>query len=78
MEELQQIAARRYVSGYQIALVQTGLGDLDEAFASLDRACEERATELANLRIEPRFDPLRSDPRYAVLLERLGLDSIVS
>jgi TolB-like protein/Tfp pilus assembly protein PilF len=66
-------AERTYVSPDFAALIHTELGDSDEAFAWLERACRERATSLVTLRIEPAFDPLRSDPRFDALLTRVGL-----
>ena len=74
LDKLTRLARHRYVSPYRIAVVHAGLGDHDRAFAALDRACEERAGGLVNVAVEPRFAPLRSDDRYAVVLERLGLE----
>ena len=45
----------------------------DQAFAGLDRAFDERSEYLVYLPTEPMADPLRSDPRFPKLLERLGL-----
>ena len=50
-----------------------GLGETDRAFAWLQRACEERATALVNLKVEPAFDGLRGDRRFADLLRCVGL-----
>jgi hypothetical protein len=50
------------------------LGDIDEAFRWLDVAVEEGATGLIFLRVHPRMDPIRKDPRYAALLKKVGLD----
>src|SRR5688572_8304074 len=62
-----------YVPGYHLALAHTGLGNRDAAFALLEKACAEREPALINLNVEPRFEPLRRDPRYAALLQRLRL-----
>jgi hypothetical protein len=51
-------------------LVHIGLGDHDAAFASLDRACEERAGYLVYLNVDPAVDPIRNDPRFAELLSK--------
>ncbi len=56
-----------------IAGIHSGLGDLDAAFEWLQVAYEGRAWQMVFLRQEPVFDPLRGDPRYADLLDRLGL-----
>ncbi len=55
------------------ALVLAGLGDVDRALVELDRGREERSRFVAFLGVWPAFDPLRSDPRFEALLERLGL-----
>ncbi len=56
-----------------IALVYAGLGEKDEAFAWLEKAYEERSFQLQWLNVEPRWDSLRSDPRFADLIRRIGL-----
>jgi TolB-like protein/Tfp pilus assembly protein PilF len=63
----------RYVNPVEIALVNIGLGRVDEAFRWMDRACEERSDLLVYLKVDPRLDPIRSDPRFAGLLRRVGL-----
>jgi eukaryotic-like serine/threonine-protein kinase len=70
LAELEQIAGQRYVSSYCIGLVHIGLGDHDRAFASLERACDERAGYLVYLNVDPAVDPIRSDPRFAELLRK--------
>ena len=62
-----------YVPGYHLALAHLGLGNRDAAFALLEKACTDREPAVINLKVEPRFDPLRRDPRYSALLRRLHL-----
>ena len=69
--ELTAAAPTRYVSPYRLALVHTGLGNVDAAFAALDAAYNERAVGIINLAVEPRFDPLRRDPRFDRLIRRV-------
>ena len=71
--ELQDVAKSKYVSSYQIAAIYAGLGEKDQAFAWLEKAHEERSDGLVNLKAEQRFDSLRSDPRFAGLVRRVGL-----
>lgn len=73
LEELAGRAKERYVPSYQVALVYTGLGEKDQAFQSLEKAFEERSTLLTYLKMDPRLDPLRSDPRFKAMLRRLNL-----
>lgn len=55
------------------ALVHTGLGEKDEAFRSLEKAIELRAPFVILLKVDPRFDSLRQDPRFKNLLHRMNL-----
>ncbi len=65
--------ARGYASPIWSALAHLGLREIDAAFAWLDRAFEERDGSLILVAASPEFDPLRSDPRFGALLERMGL-----
>jgi serine/threonine-protein kinase len=71
--ELQEMSKHRYVSSEEIALIYTGLGDKEQALRFLEKAYEERTPRLIWIGVEPRFAPLRSDPRFAELLRRIGL-----
>jgi len=71
--ELKARSKKRYVSSYQVALVELGLGYKDQAIRELETAFEERSTLLTYLKMDPRFDPLRSDSRFQDLLRRVGL-----
>ena len=74
--QLQQLATHTYVPAIYIALVYTGLYDLDHAFEWLDKAYDERCEYLVYLPSEPLADPLRADPRFTQLLHRLGLKPV--
>lgn len=63
---------REFVPASYVALLYAGMGDKDQAFAWLDKAFEERSGYLMEIHLDPMFDPLRSDPRFAALLKRLG------
>ncbi len=73
LEELQGSAKQENISSYQFALVSAGLGEKGRAFEALEKAFRERSTLLTYLKMDPRFDPLRSDPRFQDLLRRIGL-----
>ena len=73
LDDLEQSSRTRYVSPLLFALVSIGLGEHDEAFRWLERGYEDRSQMLSELKVEAAFDPLRSDPRFADLLRRVGL-----
>ncbi len=72
LEELRGLSARRYVSPFYMAAIFVAQGEHDEAFDWLRRAVDERDPNLTFLKVEPKFDDLRSDPRYAEVLRRVG------
>ncbi len=73
LEELRAASQQRYVPALSFAVVYVGLGEKEQALAWLERAYEERTNFLAYLKVQWTWDPLRSDPRFADLLRRLGL-----
>ena len=73
LRTLVAIARERYVPPYAMALVHAGLGEGDDAFEWLDRAFEAHDVHLVFLPIDPKWDGLRADPRFAALLKRAGL-----
>ncbi len=73
LRELQAMAKERFVLSYYLAGIQLGLGDRDQVFALLDRACAEHASELGTLKVDPVFDPLREDVRFPALLRCVRL-----
>ena len=62
LAKLEAEAGSAYVPGYHLALAHTGLGNRDAAFALLAKACADREPSVINLKVEPRFEPLRRDP----------------
>ncbi len=73
IDELQSASAHRFVPALFVALVHAALEDTDQAFDWLEKAYEERFNRLAYLKVEPLWDPLRSDPRFLDLLRRIGI-----
>jgi serine/threonine-protein kinase len=57
-------------ASYQFAQVHAQSGEKDKAFAALERGLEVNDPGLNTLRVDPLFDPIRSDPRFANLLQR--------
>ena len=70
---MQKRGKQKYVSPYDLAVLYTGLGEKDRAIEQLNKAYDDRAGWIINLKVEPLFDPLRSDPRFADLLRRMKL-----
>ncbi len=62
-----------YVRPYGLAIIYSHLGKKDKAFENLENALAERDTQISELAIEPQFDALRSDARFADLERRIGL-----
>jgi tetratricopeptide (TPR) repeat protein len=73
LADLEKLAGKQPVSMYDIALIHAALGDRERAFLWLDRAYEARTWELVQLKVDGRWDGVRSDPRFAALLRRIGL-----
>jgi TolB-like protein/class 3 adenylate cyclase/Tfp pilus assembly protein PilF len=73
LEELKVLSNQHYVPSSNVAMVYNGLGDRNEALSSLEKACDERDARLTLLKVDPRWDSLRSDPRFAAILKRIGL-----
>lgn len=71
---LEEKASSGLLDPTMVAFVHGRLGHLDEAFNWLERAYAERSPRLVWIKVDPRFRPLSGDPRYAALVERMGLD----
>jgi serine/threonine-protein kinase len=71
--EMLDLADKRHVSPYHFAVVHAALGNTDEAFRRLEEACAARSEALVWLKVDPRLDPLRPDPRFDSLMRRVGL-----
>src|SRR5437764_10147719 len=73
LNELQELSRQHYVSPGVIAFIYAALGDKDQAFAWLDKSINEHDLVTARLKVDVRLDNLRSDPRFADLVKRVGL-----
>jgi TolB-like protein/Tfp pilus assembly protein PilF len=73
LEQLEATSKERYTPASSFAVVYAGLGEKDQAFAWLEKAYGERTSRLGYLKVEPLWDPLRPDPRFADLVRRIGL-----
>jgi tetratricopeptide (TPR) repeat protein len=73
LDELRRIAKPRDPAPIRLAMIHIGLGETDRAFEWLEKAFEARDWQMVLLNVEPLFDAVRSDPRFAALVERVGL-----
>jgi len=71
LNNLLETSKQKYVSAYHLAAIYVGLKDKDQAFTWLNKAFQDRADWMVNLKVDPRFDSIRSDPRFAELLGRM-------
>jgi len=71
LDELTALSKQRYVPSYLFALVYAGLGEKDQTFAWLEKAYQERSGWLPYLKVNPTWDPLRSDPRFEALVAKV-------
>jgi serine/threonine protein kinase/Tfp pilus assembly protein PilF len=72
LEALKELSKREYVSPAFLADDYVRLGDKDRAMEWLEKGYLERASGIPYLKVEPLYDPLRSDPRFQDLLRRVG------
>jgi serine/threonine-protein kinase len=73
LDRVLKLSTQRYISAVDIASIYASLGDTDNALAWLDRALQQRASTLGFLAQNPAFDGLHDDPRFAAIVDRVGL-----
>ncbi len=74
LAELHDLAEKRYVSPSDLASLYFALDDQAMGFQWLEKAFRDRSFELMCIRVDPRFDGVRDDPRFELLVRQLGLD----
>jgi serine/threonine-protein kinase len=73
LARLEEESRRQYLRAEIIAMGYAAVGDLDQAFASLERAYQARSAGLLYLHLDPGYAPLRDDPRFTDLVTRIGI-----
>lgn len=73
IRRLNEMAAQHYVSPCSFAWIHLALGEIDTAFEWLYRAVEECDQLMMPIKNYHFFDPIRSDPRFAILLQSMNL-----
>src|SRR5262249_16974930 len=72
LAQLKELSKERYVSDYSFALAYIGLGDKEEALRWLEQSYLHRAgSDVTWIRVDPLLDPLRGDPRFEALAEKI-------
>jgi TolB-like protein/Tfp pilus assembly protein PilF len=74
LASLHTLSARQFVSPYHIAVIHAALGEIDQAFDWLTRACDAQSEALIWFDLDPMLDSLRPDPRFHTIIARIGLD----
>ncbi len=72
LNRLEEIRKTRYVCPYEVAVIHIYLGEKEEAIRSLEMGYRVRSACMPYTKVDPRLDPIRSDPRFAELLRRLA------
>jgi hypothetical protein len=73
LAELRQRSNNEFISPFAFVYVFLGLDDKEQTFVWLERSYEIQSADMITLKVDPIFDPLRSDPRFRDLLRRLNL-----
>ena len=73
LERLEEQSRQQYIRAEYLAMGHAAVGDLDRAFASLERAYQARSGGLIYLHLDPGYEPLRGDPRFAEMVARVGV-----
>ncbi|HZE68764.1 MAG TPA: protein kinase [Pyrinomonadaceae bacterium] len=72
LDEVLKLSARQYVSAYNVAVICNGLGDREQTLAWLERGYKERDPKMVIMKVEPKWNNLRDDPRFISLMQRMN------
>jgi TolB-like protein/Tfp pilus assembly protein PilF len=72
LNQFAELSSHEYLPALNFAQIYVGLGEHERALDSLEKACEERAIWIPFLKVDLKFETLRSDPRFTELLRRAG------
>jgi DNA-binding winged helix-turn-helix (wHTH) protein/TolB-like protein/Tfp pilus assembly protein PilF len=73
LEDLLKSSTKEYVSPYNIALIYNALGMLENSLTWLEKAYEQRDPKMTSLKVEPKWNNLRNEPRFIELIKRMNL-----
>ena len=73
LHTLERLAAERYVSPVEFMTTAFAAGDREAGYRWLAKACDERCFEMLTLKVDPRFESISDDARFAAAAGRVGL-----
>jgi len=74
LEKLLKLAKETYVSPYNVAMIYNGLGEREETLRWLERGFREREPRMTFLKVEPKWNNLRGEPRFMELMRRMNFE----
>lgn len=74
LDQILKLAGKNYIDPFDIGQIYLELGNKDKAFEMFEKAFQAKSEQMLYLKVEPRLDSLRSDPRYIDLVRRLKLE----
>ena len=74
LDEMLKLSVERYVSPYAIALIYNGLGERDKALDYLEKSFAEKDVRMVFLKVEPKWNNLRSEPRFKDLIKQMRFE----
>ena len=77
LRKLEAYAKERYVSPLEFAWIQFALGETDVGFRWMQKAMEDRSFDLISIKVDPRFDALKGDPRFETIARRMGVAAAI-
>jgi serine/threonine-protein kinase len=77
LKKLETYAKERYVSPLEFAWIQFALGETDLGFLWMQKALEDRSFDLISIKVDPRFDALKGEPRFETIARRMGVVSAI-
>lgn len=74
LEELKSRSIHRYIPAYNIALIYNGLDEREQSLVQLEKAFKDRDARMILLKVEPKWDNLRTEPRFVDLIKRMRFE----
>ena len=72
LERLNTMAQQRHLASSCYAILFLGLGDREKSLDWLERGCDQHESQIAGVHVHPVYDPLRAEPRFHKILQRIG------